>query len=123
MFVFKTVLKQLYTNGSLRNTDEGFRFELKNRLLDARLTGVRAVRIDGRDVPLDGAHLVTADGRVVTPNEVSSAAPLRFDLGDTFDVRLRGAPLSPGPHAIAIAFDAEPFGALTLDIEDSLAAA
>jgi hydroxymethylglutaryl-CoA reductase (NADPH) len=122
MFVFKSVLKQLYTNGSLRNTDDGFRFELKNRLMDAKLAGVRRVAIDGRDVPLDGAHLVTGEGRAVGPDEVTSASPLPFELGDTFDVRLRAAPLAPGEHAIVIEFDAQPFGALTLEVEDSITA-
>jgi hydroxymethylglutaryl-CoA reductase (NADPH) len=116
--IFKAALKQLYTRNSLRNTDDGFRFELKNRLMDAKLTGVRRVAVDGRDVALDGAHLVLPDGRAVTPDEVSAAAPLEFELGDVFDVRLRADRLAPGAHAIEIAFDSQPFGALTLDVED-----
>jgi hydroxymethylglutaryl-CoA reductase (NADPH) len=122
MFVPKAILKALYTNGSLANTDEGFRFELKNRLLDAKLVGVRRVAVDGRDVPLDGAHLVTGDGRVVRSDEVSAAAPLDFELGDTFDVRLRAAPLAPGTHALEIEFEAQPVGTLTLAVEDGVAA-
>jgi hydroxymethylglutaryl-CoA reductase (NADPH) len=118
---FKSALKQLYTRNSLRNTEDGFRFELKNRLLDAKLTGVRRIAVDGRDLSLDGAHLVLPDGRTVTPGEVSAASPLEFELGDVFDVRLRAGPLAPGAHAIEIAFDAQPFGALTLDVEDVIA--
>jgi hydroxymethylglutaryl-CoA reductase (NADPH) len=121
MFVFKTMPKQLYTTGSLRNTDDGFAFALKNRLIDARLVAVRAVTVDGRSVSLDGARLVTDDGRVVTPSEVSPATPLAFDLGATFDVRVPGAPLAAGAHELAIAFDTEPFGALTLEVDDTVA--
>ena len=119
---FKSMLKQLYTRESLRATDDGFAFQLKNRLLAAKLVGVRRVAVDGRDVPLDGAQLVTGDGRVFGTGDVSADSPLEFDLGDTFDVRLRGERLAPGPHAILIEFDAQPFGALTLDVEDTLAA-
>ena len=118
---FQSMLKKLYTIGSLQATDDGFRFQLKNRLLPAKLLGVRRVAVDGRDVPLDGAELVTGDGRVLRPSDVSPATPLEFDLGETFDVRLRGAPLAPGPHAIAIEFSSEPFGPLALDVEDTLA--
>lgn len=121
MFVFKSMLKQLYTNGSLRNTDDGFRFELKNRLIDARLTGVRRVRVDGAPVSLDGASLTTDDGRIVTPGELSPASPVAFDAGATFDVRLRSGALAPGMHALAIEFDTVPFGALTLEVEDVVA--
>ena len=119
---FKSMLKQLYTRESLRATDDGFAFELKNRLLAAKLVGVRRVAVDGRDVPLDGAQLVTGDGRVLGPDDVSADRPVDFDLGDTFDVRLRSERLAPGPHAILIEFDAQPFGTLTLDVEDTLAA-
>ena len=117
---FQSMLKKLYTNGSLRNDDEGVRFQLKNRLMPAKLLGVRRVAIDGRDVSLAGAHLVTGDGRVVRAEDVSAATPLPFDLGDTFDVRLVGGRLTPGAHAVAIAFDTEPFGALSLDVEDAV---
>lgn len=120
---FKSMLKQIYTRGSLRNADGGFEFQLKNRLLPARLLGVARVSVDGRDVSLDGARLVTADGRTLRPDEVSPETPLDFGLGETFDVKIPGAPLDPGVHDLAIEFTAEPFGALTLDVEDTLAAA
>jgi len=118
---FQSMLKQLYTRGSLRPTDDGFRFELKNRLLAAKLLGVRRLAVDGLELSLDGAELVTGDGRVVRSHDVSADTPLDFDLGDTFDVRLKAPPLAPGPHAIAIEFHASPFGALALDVEDTLA--
>ena len=122
MFVPKTFLKQIYTNGSLANTDDGVRFELKNRLLDAKLTGVRRVSIGDRDVPLDGATLVLEDGRVLAPPDISPNAPVPFDLGDVFVIRLRTERLPPGAHPIAIEFDSEPFGTLTIEVEDAVAA-
>ena len=72
---FKSMLKQLYTNGSLANTDDGFRFELKNRLMPAKLQRVRRVAVDGREVSLDGAMVATDDGRVLRPEDVSAASP------------------------------------------------
>ena len=38
MFVPDALLEQLYTFGSLENTDRGVEFALKNRLKDATLT-------------------------------------------------------------------------------------
>jgi hydroxymethylglutaryl-CoA reductase (NADPH) len=121
MFVPKTFLKQIYTNGSLANTDDGVRFELKNRLLDAKLTGVRRVSIGDRDVSLDGATLVLEDGRMLAPPDVSPNAPVPFDLGDVFVIRLRTERLAPGTHPIVIEFDSEPFGRLTIEVEDAIA--
>ena len=122
MFVPKGILKQLYTNGSLANTDDGFRFELKNRLLPAKLAGVRRVAVDGREMSLAGATIVADDGRVMGPDDVSPESPAEFELGDRFDVRLLGEPLAPGPHALEIEFDALPVGRLVLEVEDTIAA-
>jgi hydroxymethylglutaryl-CoA reductase (NADPH) len=119
---FSGVLKQLYTTGSLANTGDGFRFELKNRLMAAKLHGVRRVTVDGRDVSLDGAEIAADDGRVLRPGDVSAESPADFDVGDRLEVRLRGGPLAPGAHALVIEFDAQPVGRLTLEVEDVIAA-
>ena len=41
------LLKQLYTFGSLANTERGVRFSLKNRLSDGTVTGLHHVKFDG----------------------------------------------------------------------------
>ena len=121
MFGFKGMLKQLYTNGSLANTADGFRFELKNRLLPANLRGVTRVRVDGRDLPLAGATIHADDGRVLRPEEITADAPVEFALGDRFEVRVVGAQLAPGPHALVIDVDAQPVGAVSIEAEDAIA--
>lgn len=122
MLGLKGFLKQLYTNGSLANTEDGFRFELKNRLLPAKLHGVHRVAVDGRDVPLDGAVIHADDGRVLRGGDFSAESPADFDLGDRFEVRLRGERLAPGPHALHVEVDAAPVGRITLEVEDTLGA-
>ena len=56
------VLRQLYTNGSLTPTGDGVAFSLKNRLTDAKLTGLESVTVDGTEVPADRLTLSLADG-------------------------------------------------------------
>jgi hydroxymethylglutaryl-CoA reductase (NADPH) len=120
MLVPRLLLKQLYTFGSLRNTDEGVRFSIKNRLSDAQLTGVRRVAIGGRTVPLDRVRIELRAGRVVGPADISDRTPIAFALRDTLDIVADGEPLPPGKHPIEIEFDSRPFGKLTLDVEDSI---
>ena len=50
------LLKQLHTNGSLRNTDDGVQFSVKNRLSDATFTGLTGLKFDGYEVPADLAQ-------------------------------------------------------------------
>ena len=71
------VLKQLYTFGSLRNSPEGVRFSLKNRLSDATVTALHGVSFDGQAVPVDKLSVVLDSGEVLSPQAVL-AAPVDF---------------------------------------------
>ncbi|HEX4931905.1 MAG TPA: hypothetical protein VFV33_01925, partial [Gemmatimonadaceae bacterium] len=66
MFVPSMLLKQLYTFGSLKNSDEGVVFTLKNRLADAQLTGLRGIRINGEEVPLHDLELRLDDAPLLS---------------------------------------------------------
>ena len=49
------ILKRLHTYGSLRNSSEGVKCSVKNRLSDAELTGLYRISIDGQEVLVIGA--------------------------------------------------------------------
>ncbi|HIA11954.1 MAG TPA: hypothetical protein EYN69_07780 [Flavobacteriales bacterium] len=71
MFIPTLILKQLYTNGSLQNTDAGVKFSLKNRLKDSKLIAITRVSIGGQSVPLDSIKLDLGDGKKVGVGEIS----------------------------------------------------
>jgi hydroxymethylglutaryl-CoA reductase (NADPH) len=120
MFVPRLLLKQLYTFGSLKNTDDGVRFSIKNRLSDATVTGLRSVTVAGRQVPLSDVKIVYDSGHVVLPHQISEKEPLSFALRETFDIVARTDTLPFGKHPIELKFDVKPFGKLTLEVEDSI---
>ena len=49
-FIPKTLLKKLYTRGSLTKSDEGFTFNVKNRLIDVHFEGLNSLEVDGIQV-------------------------------------------------------------------------
>jgi hydroxymethylglutaryl-CoA reductase (NADPH) len=112
------LLRQLYTFGSLKNTDDGVVFSIKNRLSDAELTGLRSVRVAGRDVPLDDVRIRHGAGEVRGSELVDS--PLPFALRAQLDVLATTEPLPSGKHAVEIVFDSRPFGKLKLEVEDAI---
>lgn len=120
MFVPNLLLKQLYTFGSLRNTEGGVRFSMKNRLADAQLTGLSGLRIDGTEIPLHDVE-VHVDDDVVQSHQISQSAPVAFPLRQTLALVARIAPLSTGKHDVEIAFDSRPFGKLKFTVQDSIA--
>jgi hydroxymethylglutaryl-CoA reductase (NADPH) len=121
------VLKQLYTFGSLANTDDGVRLTLKNRLSDASLTRVAGVTIDGREAPRESIEidvLEGGDGRRLRAAEISEANALDFPLRKSVVLHLVGfGELSRGHHEIVVRFEAAPFGELDLKVSDTIAEA
>ncbi|HEX8244408.1 MAG TPA: hypothetical protein VF541_12960, partial [Longimicrobium sp.] len=79
MFVPSLLLKQLYTFGSLKNSDDGVQFSIKNRLSDATVTGLRGIRINGQEIPLHDVEVRLEDA-VVQTHQITPAQPLDFPL-------------------------------------------
>lgn len=120
MLVPSLLLKQLYTFSSLKNTEEGVRFSIKNRLSDAALTGLLGVRLNHQDIPLAQVRLVLDDGTVLTPEQVSTAHPVSFPLRRTLEVVVAVEALPVGKHEVEVHFDSKPFGKLNLKVEDAI---
>ena len=114
------VLKRLYTYGSLRNTEEGIEFEVKNRLQDAKFAGIRTLTINGREIEHDSIRMETADGKVLRVEEVTEDDPIPFPVGRTVGIVVEGLELPTGDHEIYTEFVAEPFGDLSLEINDTI---
>jgi hydroxymethylglutaryl-CoA reductase (NADPH) len=114
------ILKQMYTLGSLENVPDGVRFSLKNRLSDATLTRLSEVRIDGSPVPLTDLTLVL-NGGTLRGSEVGPERAVPFPLARVVEIHARRPPLPKGPHEIALAFEAQPFGSLSFKVKDAIA--
>lgn len=114
------ILKQMYTFGSLQNTDEGFRFSLKNRLSNATLTKLVEVRIDGDVVPLEALSMEMG-GQKVKASQVSPASAIAFNLAQVVIISIAGENLTKGQHEIGLGFETTPFGSLSFKVKDSIA--
>lgn len=120
MIIPSMLLKKLYTLGSLKNTDRGVQFAVKNRLSDVELTGLKKIAIDGKEMSLDSLQLVLNDGRVLTPAQLSTGAPLAFPLRSSITVQTRLPALPKGKHEIEIGFEARGFGKLQFKVDDAI---
>lgn len=119
-FIPQVLLRQLYTRNSLRNTPDGFSFLLKNRLSDARFTGLQRACIDGREYPADAFRLEGDGGALIPLRDISVGQPLSFPLRRSIRVWVSAKLLEPGRHHLEITLHTEPFGTLTLRVEDEL---
>jgi hydroxymethylglutaryl-CoA reductase (NADPH) len=116
----KELLRHLYTIGSLKKTHSGFRFSIKNRLVDIRLEAIQGIHLNGARIPKERVRLHLADGRVLELSEISPDNPLQFALAQSIHIEVDGVLLPIGKHQLQIDFAAETIGEQALDIEDSL---
>ena len=114
------ILKQLYTFNSLENVEGGIKFSIKNRLSDATFTALKGVKIDGKEIALETINIILGDGSSLQPLSISKSTPLDFKLKDNVDLICKHAPLEDGKYKLEITFEADPFGALTLEVEDGV---
>ena len=112
------LLRQLYTNNSLKNVTGGVQFALKNRLSDAEFGELNDIKIDGREIPLDKISVDLGDGNFVAAAQVKNFS---FPLRKTLNVKADIGNLEHGKYKIGIAFQAKPFGSLKFEVEDAIA--
>ncbi|WP_376694694.1 hydroxymethylglutaryl-CoA reductase [Wenzhouxiangella sp. EGI_FJ10305] len=120
-FVPKAMLKRLYNRSSLRNTDGGVVFSIKNRLSPARLEAVEHLKLDGDEVALENVRLSVEGATPLRLSELPGDG-LDFPLGTLLVLELGVDPLGEGEHDIELSFQASPFGKLTLSVTDALQA-
>jgi len=115
------LLKQLYTFGSLHNTDKGVVFTVKNRLTDVTLTALHGVQIDGKAVPQDKIVMEVDDENKtkLTPAKLQKK-PFAFPLGQSINMVLGIEPLSADKHKIQIEFETKEYGRLKVTVDDAI---
>jgi hydroxymethylglutaryl-CoA reductase (NADPH) len=114
------LLRQLYTFGSLTETDGGIRLSVKNRLSDATLTGLWRLRIGETEIPIAQVEIDWGDGTRHAAAGLSSATPAPFPLRQAATLHVRGIQVPQGTHDIVIGFDATPFGKLEVKVKDAV---
>ena len=104
MFIPSILLRQLYTHGSLTQTEDGLQFMLKNRLKDAVLNRVDGISIDGKAIPAESITFQVGPEQIMSFDELNASGDVPFALKQAItvflDVKL---PVSPEKHKIELA--------------------
>ena len=98
------ILKQLYTRGSLRNDKGGIVFSIKNRLSDAKLTGLKSLLVGDKNIPLSDIFVDTGDS-IIAATEISSGNPIDFPLRKNINIIAKMDVLADGKYKIEIGFE------------------
>ena len=111
------LLRQLYVKRSLKNTDSGFEFQLRNRLGSGYAHRMWPLVVDGQEVPLEATYFVVDEEE--TPfSMVSESRTFTLGMNKTITIQADGVTLEPGPHKIGMGFDVPGLGTLKFDFTD-----
>jgi hypothetical protein len=113
------LLAKLYVKGSLKNTETGFEFALKNIIDSTLLTGIGPISL-GEKTYQGEAITLTAGERTVNGAQLSPANPLPVRVGLPLSVSVAGDRLPPGTQKISVAATTSDIGKIKFDINDTV---
>lgn len=114
------VLKRLYVKGSLANTPDGCELKLRNFVGSGTLTRLLSVDVDGQSHLADSLSVVLPDGGIRSGQSVTPAAPLVLASGIAVTIRLHGARLATGSHAVRVRILTGEMGQLDIALSDAV---
>lgn len=119
MQILEEMGRRTYVTGSLRNTQEGFAFDLINAFDDLKLIAPVTISINETRIPSQNIILKKGDKIVYSAN-ISTQTPLNFRKGEKIIVEIKGPQLQPGRYTLKINTVLDQLGSLSINIEDTL---
>jgi hypothetical protein len=113
------LLRRLYVKGSLRNTADGFQFDLKNSLGSGYAEQVLPLSVDGGVVPVESAYFVV-DGATIRFADVTADNPITLAMNRTVTIGADAPPLAEGKHKLGIGFIVSGMGQMEFDVTDAI---
>ena len=121
MFVPDSMLKQLYTIGSLRETKNGLSFSLKNRIKSAHFNHISHLSINDQKIDKSKIMLALNSGNPEDLNALEQNNGLEFPLGAVLTVFIDGSFVSESKtFNINITLSTKPFGDIKLHLKDKV---
>ncbi len=115
------LLRRLYVKGSLRNTSEGFQFELKNTLGAGFAEGLLPVTVDGESMPVEDCWFSVQDAAEPCPfSAVTPENTFTLAMNKATTIVVRGRQLSEGAHRIGLGFQVVGLGPMSFEVTDQV---
>ncbi|AEP29418.1 hydroxymethylglutaryl-coenzyme A reductase [Glaciecola nitratireducens FR1064] len=121
MLIPDSMLKQLYTLGSLRKTDKGLSFSLKNRIKSAHFNQILHLFINNQKIDMSKIMVALNSDTPIGLHTLEQKKGIDFPLGATLTVFVDGTSIPDSKIVdINITITAPPFGDIKLVLKDKL---
>lgn len=123
MIIPEFLLRRIYRKGSLRITEEGIAFDLKNMLGPGVISGISFIEINGKKYSAEDIKLMTSD--ITTwAHQISSENPVVFRLHQEGTLILEGAKeLKNGINKIIMELVSREAGKVQVSLNESFSPA
>jgi hypothetical protein len=115
------LLAKLYVKGSLRNTEDGFEFALKNIVDSTNIVGVGPISVAGKD---HGAEVITltVGDKTLKGSELTRENAIPVTMGIPMKIRISGDKLGVGPQKVTVTAVSADIGKLKFEFNDTVQA-
>lgn len=114
------LLAKLYVKGSLKNTDAGFEFSLKNIIDSTMLIGIGPISVGEKNYEGEAITMTTGD-RTVNGAQLSRSNSVPVRMGMPLKVAVAGEQLIAGAQKITVTATTSDIGKIKFDISDTVA--
>jgi beta-mannosidase len=113
------LVNKVYQAGSLRHTEDGFTFSLRNPVMPVILQGLAGLRVDGQSIEVSQVEFVYG-GLSRRASTITPQAPLDIPSNVQFAVVVRQRSLAPGEHELELTADFAGLGEISAKVRDKL---
>lgn len=113
------LLAKLYVKGSLKNTETGFEFALKNIIDSTMLIGIGPITV-GDKAYEDAAITMKVADKSISGAELSRSNSIPVRMGVPIMVSITGEKLAAGAQRITVAATTSDIGKIKFDINDTV---
>jgi len=114
-----SMLAQLFVKGSLKNTDTGFEFKLKNIIDSGTLVGLAPLGVD-EDTLAPETVTVKVGEKVLRGDQITHTSPLSVRSYAEIILTVAGQPLTAGSHKLTIQVVTREAGRLQFSVNETI---
>ena len=111
------LLRKLYVKGSLKNTEKGFQFQLRNSLGSGYAHKMMALEVDDRILDITNCFFWQNEKRQCF-DQVSTSNTFTLAMNSDITIQVDNLELGSNPHKITMAFDVPGLGNLKFNFTD-----
>lgn len=113
------LLKSLYVKGSLKQTETGFEFQMKNNLGPARIIGAQPLLLDRKPVPLEKSTFVLGELEAYFA-DVNEKDSVLMRKGEALIVSVQETALKRGRRSLGIHIKVKDMGPVRFTVTDQV---